>query len=151
MKNIAIIIGIVVVLGLGVYKLTQKNTQNSLEMAETPKQMVTEKVDSRYLEYSNSTLENSVNNRRVLFFYASWCSTCRPADANFKENINKIPENVSLIRVNYNDSDTDLEEKDLAKKYGISYQHTFVQIDSEGNEITKWNGGQIDELLSNIK
>jgi thioredoxin-related protein len=47
--------------------------------------------------------------------------------------------------------ETDQEEKDLAKKYGITYQHTFVQIDSKGNEITKWNGGKTDELLAKIK
>ena len=40
---------------------------------------------------------------------------------------------------------------DLAKKYGITYQHTFVQIDSQGKEVTKWNGGQTDELAANIK
>ena len=107
--------------------------------------------DSRYVEYSKTALEKAASNRRVLFFYASWCPTCRPADASFKENISKIPKDVTLIRVNYNDPETDQEEKDLAKKYGITYQHTYVQIDNTGKEITKWNGGQINELLSNIK
>ena len=46
---------------------------------------------------------------------------------------------------------TDKEEEDLARKYGITYQHTYVQIDGVGKEVTKWNGGQINELLSNIK
>ena len=56
-----------------------------------------------------------------------------------------------VIRTNYNDPDTDQEEKDLAKKYGITYQHTFVQVDAQGKELTKWNGGQTDELVTNIK
>ena len=43
------------------------------------------------------------------------------------------------------------EEKDLAKKYAITYQHTFVQIDGLGKEVTKWNGGKTDDLLTNIK
>ena len=106
---------------------------------------------SRYVEYSKSTFDSSAESKRVLFFYANWCPTCRPADANFKANEAKIPEDVTLIRVNYNDSDIDQEEKALAEKYGITYQHTFVQIDKTGKEITKWNGGQIDELLTNIK
>lgn len=108
-------------------------------------------ADSRYIQYSKSALDNASDSRRVLFFYASWCPTCRPADQNFTQNIDKIPEDVTLIRVNYNDPDTDQEEKDLAKKYTVTYQHTFVQIDGTGKEITKWNGGQMDELLSNIK
>ena len=66
-------------------------------------------------------------------------------------NPNKIPKDVIVIRTNYNDPNTDQEEKDLAKKYGITYQHTFVQIDSTGKEIAKWNGGQTDELTANIK
>jgi thioredoxin-related protein len=53
--------------------------------------------------------------------------------------------------VNYNDTATDQAEKELAKKYGVTYQHTFVQIDAEGNEVTKWNGGKIEELLHNIR
>ena len=110
-----------------------------------------EKSDSRYVEYSKSALDQSSDKRRVLFFYASWCPICRPADSNFKANLNKFPEDLVLIRVNYNDSETDQEEKDLAKKYAITYQHTFVQIDKDGAEITKWNGGKTEELMANIK
>jgi len=161
MKNsLLIIIVIVAVLGIGGYMLSQKPSQSDSVMKdETPVQKeetMMEKTDetgnnSRYIEYSKEILANSTGSRRVLFFYASWCSTCRPADANFRENIDKIPDDVTLIRVNYSDPETDQDEKDLAKKYGITYQHTFVQIDSTEKEITKWNGGQTDELLTNLK
>lgn len=106
---------------------------------------------SRYVEYSKVALDQVADKRRVLYFYASWCPICRPADANFKENTSKIPKDMVVVRVNYNDPDTDQEEKDLAKKYGITYQHTFVQIDAQGKQVIKWNGGQIEELLANIK
>jgi len=108
-------------------------------------------MGSRYVEYSKEALEKAASARRVLFFYASWCPTCRPADTSFKTNEGKIPGDVTIIRVNYNDPDTDQEEKELAKKYGITYQHTYVQIDATGKEVAKWNGGQINELLTNIK
>lgn len=108
-------------------------------------------ANSRYVEFSKPVFDSAQNGRRVLFFYASWCPTCRPADANFTKNSGEIPEDVTLIRVNYNDPETDQEEKDLARKYGITYQHTFVQIDRTGKEVAKWNGGQIEGLLSNIK
>ena len=104
-----------------------------------------------YVEYSKAALDDASANRRVLFFYANWCPTCRPTDADLTANKSKLPADVTVLRVNYNDTDTDQEEKDLAKKYGITYQHTFVQIDVNGKEIAKWNGGQIDELLANIK
>lgn len=171
MKNpllIILVIAVVAVVWFGGYTLSQnsatsefvlqKDSQNSMEKTEAPEQEAMEKkvgeammADSRYVEYSTGALEKAATNRRVLFFYASWCPTCAPADASFTQNARNIPEDLVLIRVNYNDPDTDQEEKDLAKKYGITYQHTFVQIDSTGKEVTKWNGGKIDELLSNIE
>jgi thiol-disulfide isomerase/thioredoxin len=107
--------------------------------------------DTNYLNFSKSVLTQTQNTRRVLFFYANWCPTCKAAEENIKSNLGKLPQDVTIIRVNYNDTDTDDDEKDLAKKYSITYQHTFVQIDSQENEITKWNGGEIDILLSKIK
>lgn len=106
---------------------------------------------SKYVIYTPEVLANNKNKRRVLFFYANWCPICKPADANFKQNVEKIPVDVVLIRVNYDDSDTDENEKELAKRYNVSYQHTFVQINSAGKQVAVWNSGQIEELLANLK
>lgn len=106
---------------------------------------------SGYVPYSQAALDAASNQRRVLFFYASWCPTCRPADADFSANAANLPADMTVIRVNYNDPDTDEDEKELAKLYGVTYQHTFVQIDSSGKALTKWNGGQFDQLLANTK
>ena len=130
---------------------TMTNNHDAMDKDEHAKTMSDTNSDSRYVEYSKKAFDNASDKRRVLYFYANWCPICRPADANFKENANKIPEDVVVIRVNYNDTDTDQEEKDLAQKYGITYQHTFVQIDSSSDRITAWNGGQVNELLKNIK
>ena len=113
--------------------------------------MVDEVKSGTYAPFTPELLVDSANSRRVLFFYANWCPTCQPADASFTQDTSQIPADVTLIRVNYNDTETDQEEKDLAKKYGVTYQHTFVQIDAQDNEITKWNGGMIEELLLNVK
>jgi thioredoxin 1 len=156
MKNpiiIFVIVAVVAVLGIGAYTMAPKDdgAMGSEKMVDSKMTDQLLPTNSRYVQYSKSALDSASDSRRVLFFYASWCPTCKPADASFTQNANKIPEDVTLIRVNYNDPETDQEEKDLAKKYGITYQHTFVQIDSAGEEVTKWNGGQIDELLSTIK
>lgn len=108
-------------------------------------------ANNKYVVYASGSLEENTNKKRVLFFYANWCPTCIPADKAFQSSLNQIPENVTIIRVNYNDSDTDQEEKELAKKYAVTYQHTFVQIDAQGNQIIKWNGGDINQLLANLK
>lgn len=151
-RYIVVAIGAVVVIGLlGLLILNptaSKVTPSGTPGSTTP---ATETSSSQYVEYSRAQLDLGSNKRRVLFFYADWCPTCRPADANFKANLNNIPKDVVIIRVNYNDSQTDQEEKELATQYGITYQHTYVQIDSSGDEVTKWNGGALDELLANIK
>lgn len=105
----------------------------------------------KYFEFSEAGFEGAASEKRVLFFYANWCPTCRPTDADLSANMSQIPDGAVVIRVNYNDPDTDSVESELAKKYGVTYQHTFVQIDSLGEVVTKWNGGKTKELLSNIK
>lgn len=105
-----------------------------------------------YQEYSKATFNKNTDKKtRILFFYADWCPTCRPVDAEIKANLSAIPKDIVIIKVNYNDDYTDQDEKDLARRYGITYQHTFVRIDSKGNEVDKWNGGDFEKLLEYAK
>lgn len=149
MKNIYLVMAVIIfgAIGIGVYTIV-KPSKDQLEQADTS--MVRNEVKG-YVPFSPEVFNSSINTRRVLFFYANWCPICLPADTSFSENADKIPADVTLIRVNYNDSDTDQAEKDLAKQYEVAYQHTFVQIDENGQELAMWNGGQIEELLANIK
>lgn len=164
--NKILMIGVIVVAAIaGViwWSMTSENSNENLNNTSTPilnresnvqntnSEKETEVTNDRYVEYSPENFANSASNRRVLFFYADWCPICRPADADFQTNENQIPSDVTVIRVNYNDTKTDQDEKDLATEYGVTYQHTFVQIDSAGKAVTTWNGGQLDELVSNIK
>ncbi len=122
------------------------------DVATSPKAVSTVlEHKGNYVPYSNDSFTQSASTRRILFFYASWCPTCVPADSDFTKNVAMLPTDVTLIRVNYNDSDTNADEKALAIKYGITYQHTYVQIDAQGNEVAKWNGGATKELLDKIK
>lgn len=130
-KNI--IIGIIIVAGiLGAYAYSSKNSQMSPPLT-SPIPEVAKGV------------------RRVLFFHATWCPTCIAAQLDFEKNKALLPVDLEIIRVNYNDSETDASEKALATKYGIVYQHTFVQVDGQGLEVVKWNGGSTKELLARIK
>ncbi|OGG26589.1 hypothetical protein A3A64_01570 [Candidatus Gottesmanbacteria bacterium RIFCSPLOWO2_01_FULL_48_11] len=59
--------------------------------------------------------------------------------------MNEIPQDVVLLKLNY---DTATE---LKKKYGVTYQHTFVQVDAQGNKVTAWSGGGLAELIANTQ
>ena len=150
----------VLVLVVGIFFWNKKAALNprsteydngSLQIAPEGVNEPEETKNSKYVSYNEGILEENSGKRRILFFFANWCSTCKPADAHIKANENLIPGDVVVVRVNYNDSETDNQEKALARKYNVTYQHTFVEIDSEGNEVQKWNGGNTQLLLEQLQ
>ena len=163
-KGNAPLIVIIVVIVLGILgallfntSKSQDTTQTGLNrsgsegnQAETGDGPIGVAEDGRYIEYTPEGYEIHKGQRRVLFFYANWCPTCQPVDEEIKNNQDKIPEDLTIIRVNYNDSDTDADEKQLANKYAVTYQHTFVVLDSEENAVQIWNGGDFNDLLNRI-
>ena len=92
-----------------------------------------------YSDYDQSKLANASTGKVVLFFHAPWCPTCRDANLNFENSA--TPEGLTLLKVDYDSSN------ELKKKYGVTYQHTFVQVDKDGNLLKKWNGSKnYDEI-----
>lgn len=82
----------------------------------------------------------------VLFFRASWCPTCRTVDSDIKANLSRIPSSLTILDVDYDNSTS------LKQKYGVTYQHTFVQVDKDGNVIKKWSGSPtLSSLISEVK
>ncbi len=45
-----------------------------------------------------------------------------------------MPDGLTVVKVDY---DT---ETDLRQQYGVTQQHTFVQVDESGAELAKWTG-----------
>jgi thiol-disulfide isomerase/thioredoxin len=93
-----------------------------------------------YVAYDANKLQ-AATGTRILFFHAAWCPTCRAVDADIVKNAQKIPAEVSIFKVNYDDA------TDLKKKYGVTYQHTFVMVDAEGNALKTWSGSPTLEKL----
>lgn len=99
-----------------------------------------------YEDYSASKLALANEGKVVLFFKANWCPTCNAVDKDIKANLSNVPSGTHILKVDYDNS------TELKKKYGITYQHTFVQVDSSGNQIAKWAGSPtLKALVSNIK
>ncbi len=162
-KQLVLLAGIAViaVIGLVIFSTRQNAlSQNSSgqqlsesEKMQMKKQEEKEKSpimmdnkDGNYIEYSQANHAMAAQKgKTVLFFHASWCPTCKAAEEAFMTRSSEIPEDITILKVDY-DTYTDLK-----KKYGITYQHTFVQIDTNGNEVAKWNGGDIEELKANLK
>jgi thiol-disulfide isomerase/thioredoxin len=99
-----------------------------------------------YESYSPEKLAWAKDGKVVIFFKASWCPTCRSVDADIKSNLSSIPKGTHILEVDYDKS------SDLKSKYGVTIQHTFVQVDSNGNKLAKWSGSPtLNELVKNIK
>jgi len=94
-----------------------------------------------YLEYDTSLLGS--NETTVLFFNASWCPSCRAADSSISAN------GVDDILILDTDYDT---YTDLRQKYAIVMQHTFVQVDADGEIIKKWSGSNsVEDILEQVQ
>jgi thioredoxin 1 len=130
----------------------QPSTTNATPPVNTNGQNQTSNTNSQtkpgqYKDYSTETVkaEQEAGNKVVLFFHAPWCPFCKAADLAFRAKVNQIPSGVTILKIDYDSS------KDLRTKYGVTYQHTFVQIDNSGNLVTKWNGGDIANVIKYVK
>jgi thioredoxin 1 len=138
----------------GIYLFSNSKAENNQEMQkveeviednDTGTEDSTAEVGS-YEKYSPEKIARAEEGDVVLFFRASWCPTCRALDANIRSNLNAIPAGVTILDVDYDNSTA------LKQKYGVTYQHTFVQVDASGNQIAKWTGSPtLLELLAKIQ
>lgn len=97
--------------------------------------------------YSPEAVEEvATEGKALLFFHAAWCPFCRAAEEDILMNYDQIPDDVTIFKVDY---DT---EKELRTQYSVTTQHTFVQVDADGNEVTKWVGGEtLKDILSRLE
>ena len=124
MKNV--LFGLVALLGLsGLVAVTAQETMMKVES---------------YAPYSAKAFAETSKLKRVLFFAASWCPSCRSADKDITDNIKLIPADTVIFKTDY---DT---ETALKTKYLVTRQHTFVWVDAKGAVIKKWSGGGVSDV-----
>ena len=103
--------------------------------------MMTKEAGS-YESYSSEKLSKAEDGKVVLFFRAGWCPTCRALDADIRANLGNIPAGLTILDVDYDNSTA------LKQKYGVTYQHTLVQVDANGEMIKKWTNSQTLSALA---
>ena len=100
------------------------------------------KISGTYIPYDISKLTLQKN---VIFFAASWCPTCQALNKSINNNLTSIPSNLTILKADYD------SEVQLKQKYGITYQHTLVQVDQNGNILKKWSGSySIDDIINQL-
>jgi thioredoxin 1 len=99
-----------------------------------------------YEAYSPEKIARAESGDVVLFFHASWCPSCRSLSADIEKNLATIPVGVNILKVDYDTAN------ELKKKYGVTYQHTLVQVNKDGDALKKWSGSpRLSDLLSQIQ
>jgi len=96
-----------------------------------------------FVDYRESELTAGTN---VLFFHAAWCPSCRGLERDIVANAADIPADVTIFQVDY------ATETALNQQYGVTYQHTLVVVDQEGNQVRKLTGltNTLDQVVSQL-
>ncbi len=179
-KNIFFILGAVFLIGVGTYAVTQPSCEgasceigspvaileesasgaategalapselqtpevSTLSPASAPEQLLA--VAGSYEAYAPEKLARAEQGDVVLFFHASWCPSCRGLNTDIEASRSDIPDGLTILKLDYD------KETALKKKYGVTYQHTLVQVDKDGNLIKKWSGGgTLETIVSQVK
>ena len=150
-KKIFVVGAGLAVLALAAWGLSRGETSSSEEslgseeVIDATFRTKKETASGQYVAYSPANFTNAESDRRVLFFKADWCPTCRVLDQDIEENIEDIPDDVVILEADFD------EEKELKERYRVATQHTIVLVGSSGEEIAKRSGIlSLEELVEFI-
>lgn len=168
-KNIIIVFSIIILVVIGLVYISLNNNDREMVKEDNLEQGINIKKDDQFMVdekdaqtmidkddsapkiglyevYSPDKIAKAQNNDVVIFFHASWCPSCRSLNSNIENNLGSIPEGVIILKADYD------KETELKKKYGVTYQHTLVQVDKNGGMIKKWSGSpSLSDVISQIK
>lgn len=94
-----------------------------------------------YTDYTDDVIGDG--DPSVLFFHAAWCPICKRTDETLTQWYGEEDFPLSVYKVDYDNS------SDLKTRYGVTYQHTFVLLDGEGNAL-KMLAAPSDEDLKSL-
>jgi thiol-disulfide isomerase/thioredoxin len=85
-------------------------------------------------EQYQSQMASREGTKVVYFFHAPWCPDCRATEKAIARD--GVPAGLTVVKVDF-DSETDLR-----REFGVTQQHTFVQVAPDGAELAKWTGSE---------
>ena len=100
-----------------------------------------------YITYDQyqASKDKYADSKVVLFFNATWCPDCRAINEALTSDPGKIPAKTTVVSVDYD------QHTDLRQRYGVTTQHTFVQIDTNGEKTRQWVSTSVDALLKELQ
>lgn len=111
-----------------------------------------------YVPYTKAAYESAKADGKIVFleFYANWCPICADQETELVSAFESLDyDNIAAFRVNYKDSDTDDDEKNLAREFGVTIQHTHIIVGADGETIKRssesWDKDRIISEIENAR
>jgi thiol-disulfide isomerase/thioredoxin len=109
-----------------------------------------------YVDFNRDDYDRALREGRtiMLYFYANWCPICRVELSRTRAAFDELNlPGIVGFQVSYNDNETDDFEENLARQFGIAYQHTKVILKG-GQQVLKngetWGKDRYIEELTNV-
>ena len=128
----SILLLVAVVIGVASLRSMTKKTITNGNGSTPAKTMEGNRIAGKksfYFVFNKDDYQRALDGNKVILldFYANWCPYCRAEAPEIEAGFNNLEsENVIGFRVNYNDGETDADEKALAEQFKVTYQHTKV-------------------------
>lgn len=135
--TVSLFLIVAVTIGVASFRSMTRKTIGNGTVAKTMEGEKIAGAASVYLAFSKDDYQRALDGDKIILlnFYANWCPFCRaeePVITAWFDNL--ASDRLVGFRVNYNDSETDVDEKALADQFKIAYQHTKVIL-KDGKEV----------------
>ena len=125
------------------------SSSDAMSSAKSPSSATShsDSASQSYITYDQyqASKDKYADSKVVLFFNAKWCPDCRAINEALTSDPGKIPAGTTVVSVDYD------QHADLRQRYGVTMQHTFVQINSSGDKVRQWASTSTDGLLKELQ
>ena len=125
------------------------SSSDAMSSAKSPSSATShsDSASQSYITYDQyqASKDTYADSKVVLFFNAKWCPACRAINEALTSDPGKIPAKTTVVSVDYD------QHTDLRQRYGVTTQHTFVQIDTNGEKARQWVSTSVDALLKELQ
>lgn len=93
--------------------------------------------ETQYIRFTKADYDKALSEGKAiyLYFYADWCPICKAERPNILAAFNEMNyTDVVGFEVHYRDSVSNAEDDEMARMFGVPYQHTTIILDKNGEE-----------------
>lgn len=143
--NILGVVGIFIIMGTVAHQKSCSVSAFECRRESKPEIQASMQLAPRYITYTPQSLADAQTKGKViLYFWAPWCSSCTSLDLDLQQGSQVVPQGLTILRLEYG------KHPDLEKKYDVTVQHTFVQINEKEEKLGLWVGGEIEDFKKHL-